>query len=247
MNSKVLSKKLFYYFLELLPHNARYDVNKSLRKKNYINSQNLRKKHTTGNDSSLKGFDELKCIFVHVPKAAGLSVNMALFGNAGGVHKSIFHYSLIFNKSEFNSYYKFTFVRNPWDRLLSAYLFLKEGGLHKNDANWAENELAVFNNFDEFVKNWVNQNNIEKEIHFKPQYKFITIKGKILIDNVYKVENINEEFPKICAKLNIQNNLQVLNRTKTKIKNYRNYYDEETIKVVEKVYKKDIELFKYRF
>ena len=126
-------------------------------------------------------------------------------------------------------------------------MFLKEGGLHKNDTNWSEKELSGLSNFDEFVKNWVNKINIEKGIHFKPQYKFITINGKIAVDDVYKVENINLDFEKICGKLNVQNRLQFLNKTKSKTKNYRNYYNDETKKIVEKVYKKDIKLFNYQF
>jgi len=247
MNTKALFKAGYFFILQKMSHGIRYNLNKNILKNAYIASQMLRSKKASGNNASLKGFDDLKCIFVHIPKAAGISINRALFGNAGGSHRSIFQYSLIYNELEFDEYYKFSFVRNPWDRLLSAYLFLKEGGLHENDANWGEKKLKQYNCFHDFVKNWVNKSNIEKEIHFKPQYKFITLNGKIAVDDVYKVENIHVNFSKICAKLDVVNNLQTLNKTKVKLENYKNYYNEETINIVGRVYKKDIELFDYSF
>ena len=245
MHKKILYKNIINNLI--YSYSFRHNLNKFLRYSYYKKMQSLRLLEIKGDYASLKGFDDLRCIFVHIPKVAGVSINKALFGNLGGGHRAILDYSLIFGKNEFKSYYKFTFVRNPWDRLLSAYLFLKEGGLHKNDANWSEKELSGLSNFDEFVKNWVNKINIEKGIHFKPQYKFITINGKIAVDDVYKVENINLDFEKICGKLNVQNRLQFLNKTKSKTKNYRNYYNDETKKIVEKVYKKDIKLFNYQF
>ena len=71
-------------------------------------------------------------------------------------------YCKIFNYKEFNDYYKFTFVRDPWDRLASAYYFLKDGGFHENDKKWYKENLKEYNNFDDFVNNWVNKKNIYK-------------------------------------------------------------------------------------
>lgn len=244
---RLFLKKAYRHTLELLPHEIRFRLNKCLMKSSYLSWQELRKKDTTGNEESLKGFDELQCIFVHIPKTAGVSVCRALFGNLAGSHRTIYEYSLIFNKKLFNTYYKFTFVRNPWDRLLSAYLFLKEGGLHNNDALWAAKELQQFKTFDEFVKNWVNKTNIGKGIHFVPQYKFITIGGKIAVNDVYKMENINRDFQRICKKLNIHRDLPILNKTKSKTGDYKKYYNKETRNIVGKVYEKDVEIFKYEF
>ncbi len=45
---------------------------------------------------SYKPFDELKCIFVHVPKCAGVYVCRNLFGNLAGGHTQISLYQIIF-------------------------------------------------------------------------------------------------------------------------------------------------------
>ena len=78
------------------------------------------------NDNMLKVFDKKKCIFFHIPKTAGISLVKALFGDLDWGHRDVKYYRNVFNKKKFDSYFKFTFVRNPYDRLFSAYSFLKK-------------------------------------------------------------------------------------------------------------------------
>lgn len=119
----VLRNKVFYAF----PYDMRRMLFSVIKQKQFHDLQHLRTIDT--NDGySLKPFDLYRCIFVHIPKAAGISMSRALFGNFAGNHKSVETYQRIFSKKEFNSYFKFTFVRNPWDRLFSAYIYLKRGG-----------------------------------------------------------------------------------------------------------------------
>lgn len=75
---------------------------------------------------SLRPCDEMGCIFVHIPKAAGTSVAHGLFGRGVG-HKSIYEYRKIFG-ADFQEYFKFAVVRNPFSRVVSAYESLRRGG-----------------------------------------------------------------------------------------------------------------------
>lgn len=77
-------------------------------------------------------FDKYKCIFIHVPKTAGVSVAKSLLGKPT-VHWSALNCRLIFGKEDFNNYFKFSFVRNPFTRLISAYEFLRNGGYGPSD------------------------------------------------------------------------------------------------------------------
>ncbi|MAB37988.1 MAG: hypothetical protein CL528_10055 [Aequorivita sp.] len=197
--------------------------------------------------SSIAALDYYKCIFIHIPKNAGLSVCYTLFGNTGGSHRKIVDYKKIFSPNTFNRYYKFTFVRNPWDRLVSTYFFLKKGGLTEKDKIWADANLLAFTDFKDFVKLWLTEENINNSLHFQHQHVFlIDEKGNIAVDFIGRFENIKEDFKKITDKLNIKRTLKKTNTSKRK-EDYRLYYDEETKAIVNEVYRKDIQLFNYEF
>lgn len=199
---------------------------------------------------SLKGFDELECIYVHIPKAAGISVNKALFGNYGGGHKTAQKYKRIFGPLVFKRYYKFTFVRNPYTRLLSAYKFLKKGGFHLNDKEtvWAEENLSKFDSFDEFVKKWLNEESKWSYTHFKPQYIYVCNNNyNIMVDFVGKFENLDDDFEKVCQQLQIKNRLRHLNKTEKEKENgsWKSYYSDYSLAKVADLYRKDFEIFNY--
>jgi len=202
---------------------------------------------------SLKPYVEKKCIFVHIPKTAGISVCQALFNNLAGGHTTIKKYQISFSKYEFDSFFKFTFVRNPWSRLFSAYNFLKKGGMNNIDKNWASRNLSDYGNFDDFVKRWVTTSNIEKYIHFIPQYRFLCIpnRDEIKVDFLGFFENLEEDFAYIARQLSMADNVTLKHKNKTasndKKIDYREFYNAETCDIVSEVYKKDIELFGYNF
>jgi len=95
-----------------------------------------RRRSVTEHGYSLQCFDEYRCIYYHIPKTAGLSVCQGLFGHHGPGHIDARTYRLIFGRAHFEKYFRFTFVRNPWDRLVSAYHFLQAGGLDREDRAW---------------------------------------------------------------------------------------------------------------
>jgi hypothetical protein len=198
---------------------------------------------------SFQPFDQHKCIFVHVPKTAGVSVARSLFGNLAGGHTPLEKYQIIFSKNEYENYFKFTFVRNPWDRLVSAYSFLRNGGFDEQDRLWAQNNLSSYNDFDGFVKGWVRKRNIESKIHFMPQYKFVCEPMKFSpgVNYIGYFENLEDDYYYIRNMLGIKASLPHLNSTERKKDDYRNFYTEETKKIVADVYMKDIQIFGYDF
>ncbi len=195
---------------------------------------------------SYKSFDDKKAIFIHIPKCAGVSINQAIFGNLAGGHTTLDHYLKIFEPHCINSYFKFTIVRNPWDRLVSAYFFLKKGGFREKDRDWFNDELSSFTDFDDFVKSWVNKQNIWKEDHFRPQYHYMLDKRrKIPLDFVGFLENLNDDFTYITKKIGITCCLHTSN--KSKHKNYQDYYNDETKEIIREVYSEDIKMLGYNF
>ena len=80
--------------------------------------------------------DKYKCIFIHVPKVAGTSIERSIFETNKWLigHVKASDYIRI-DKNKFESYFSFGFVRNPYDRVVSAYHYLKNGGGNENDEN----------------------------------------------------------------------------------------------------------------
>lgn len=208
--------------------------------------QKLIFKRTTGNPYT-KYDDKYECIFIHIPRCAGNSISQALFG-AEIKHRKIRHLE-IFDEEKLNNYFKFTFVRNPWDRLVSAYHFLKQGGKNDRDKSWAEKHLSDFDDFCDFVFGLSQQSvasRILSEQHFQSQYKYLEdSKENIKVDFIGKVEKIEEDFQQVKDVLGVKAKLR--QRNKSRHKNYVNSYNEKTKKIVQEFYSKDIELFNYKF
>ena len=188
--------------------------------------------------------NQYRCIFMHIPKAAGTSVSTSLFGS-GSRHLRYTEYQRA-NAKKFENYFKFTFVRNPWDRLYSAYSFLKGGGMNEMDARWAHENLRDYPDFPSFVRSWVTTDNIWNWVHFKPQHYFVCddqIQQKM--DFVGRFETLEHDFEYVAQRIGISSGrLPHMNRIANS-GHYRQFYDEETWGIVASVYAVDIELFGY--
>ncbi len=234
-----------------IPHEERRIYYKYACEERFNQLQKLRT-FVQPNGYTLRNCDDYECIFVHIPKAAGLSISKTLFGNSSYSHMPIREYQLVFAKEDFDSYFKFTFIRNPWDRLYSAYCFLKKGGMNKTDRAWANANIASYDNFTGFVKGWLNRKNIFKYVHFIPQYWFLydpAIKD-IIVDFVGFYENLNEDFQYIKNRLSMGPALTLMRDRRTSSghqPHYTSVYTPETRDIVAEVYKWDIEYFGYSF
>ena len=192
------------------------------------------------NNPILSLFLEKKCVFFHIPKTAGISISTALFGDIKWGHRSVNFYKSHYGEKVFNSLYKFCFVRNPYDRLFSAYTFLKEGGINNLDSEFSNSYLQEFSNFDEFVLKGLEKEEIMNWVHFKPQYTFVCDENdNIVMDFVGKMENLNADFNAVCKHLNIESELQKLNMSATK----KNDFSEEVKTMIKLKYQKDFNLF----
>ncbi len=198
-----------------------------------------------GGDFSLKPFDQYQAIFVHITKTAGTSVAKSLFGYLP-YHYTATQYRVIYGKKTFNDYFKFAFVRNPWDRVYSSYRYLKGGGWNEKDKVWGETHLSKYSDFNDFVMHWLTVDNTKKHIHFKPQHEFIYDgNGSLIVDFVAYFETLDEDFRYISSCLNIQSSLEQHNTNPGSC--YIDIYSTEAKEIVESVYKKDINLFGYEF
>lgn len=242
-------KELALNYIWHLPHDVRRRIYKSVFNREFKEYEAMRF-NTEAVDYALDPFDKHKCIFIHIPKCAGISVSNALFGRLVGTHMAIKTFQLIYSKAEFESYFKFTIVRNPWDRLLSAYSFLKKGGFTEEDQVWAEENISSYDNFKSFVKEWVTPDNVITWQHFKPQHRYLLDpSGKLHIDFVGHFETLAQDFKSIASHIGIDTELQHMNKSRKKrsLLGYQAFYDDETAQIVADVYKTDLEWFGYTF
>lgn len=197
-------------------------------------------------DFSLRPFDQHRCIFVHIPKTAGISVAQSLFGFLP-YHYTARDYRLIYGARTFRRYFKFAFVRNPWDRVFSAYRFLRRGGWNEADRAWMEEHISRFDTFTDFIEGWLTPENALTEIHFRPQGHFVCNRRQhLLLDYVGYMETIEYDYKVISAYLNIDAELERRNDNPVRA-DYRDYYTDRTRAVVQHVYQHDIDLFGYHF
>lgn len=208
----------------------------------------LRRLRTTpdAEDYCLSPFDENRCIFVHIPKTAGISLCTALFDCKGGGHLTARAYRALFGGQAFDEYFKFTFVRNPWDRIVSAYTYLSQGGGNERDAAWGRSVLSQYPSFDEFVLQWLDSRNVYTQIHFVPQWEFVVNgQGHVCMDFVGRFERLADDFQYVADQLGCRCELPLVNASRRL--SYRDYYSGDSRQRVAQVYARDIEQFGYCF
>ena len=191
-----------------------------------------------------------KLIFIHIPKTAGTAVLEAIGkkGEGGRNHLPWYVYYTS-NHLKFRNYYKFSFVRNPWDRAYSAYEYLLNGGNQHEDIKVSE-MIRKFDDFNDFVVNGLGQGMLRNHLMFAPQSDFIIgPTGEIVVDFVGRFENLNEDFSILADKLGVNPVLKKQNvNSKKKKNNYiQAYCTNESINIVANIYKQDITVFGYQF
>ena len=190
-----------------------------------------------------------KIVFVHVPKAAGTSINKALYGRTLG------HYTALQIKSAFPNLYENAFVfslgRNPWSQVLSAYRFAKQGATDSMGiSNPSYYQRYEFRSFESFLFEWlVFQDLKEIDFVFRPQYSFLCGDGNydVIVDYVGKVENIVEAASKIKEFTGRSIKLNRENVTRGKVEYQKHYKDNDSVNVIRDIYANDIEIFGYSF
>lgn len=194
-----------------------------------------------------------KTIFVHIPKTAGTSIEVLLLGHTGLKLENLFGIDTIKNKAlqhltakeirdlssikDFSSYFRFSFVRNPYDRMISEYFWCQISGI-----GYKHNQQ--FSNFLAYAEDIVSSGNYSKNLytdHFMPQYKFVyDDEMNLLVDFVGRFENLNKDVDIIRKKLNITAILPHEHSTQQK-KDF--VITEDDKKRIYNMYEKDFKLF----
>ena len=188
-------------------------------------------------------FNATKSIFIHVPKAAGTSIGMALYG-CQIPHTSWRVWSEL-NPLKFKTYFKFAVVRDPVSRFGSSFDYLKSGGMNEDDRLFGETVLKPFGSADELGKALIDpvlQAKVLDWWHFKPQADFIADeRGQSKMDFLIRHENLAAGYEQVAKKLNrAERKLPHLNKTPGQ---RRNNFSPEARDLLARLYQKDFVLW----
>ena len=208
-------------------------------------------------------------MFVHIDKAAGSNIQHALrpfmkvkgrsklrrllrlFGpitRVGGFYRQIEfseHASAAKVKRSlppdvYAGLFKFAFVRNPWDRLVSRHAYLLRKTEHARSRQ--VNELG---GFDAYLRWELARTGKRGGMRHQADY-VLGADGDLIVDRIGYFERLEEDFASICRRIGVPASLP-LPKTHAPRKDYRSFYSDETRDLVAKAYDRDIQLFGYSF
>ena len=196
-----------------------------------------------------------KFIFIHIPKTGGTSIEQVFYSKSNKTDVPCKHYTLkMLERGNLvpKDYFKFSFVRNPWDMTVSQYHFMWKSSYpwpihwrkeHKEFAKLSFEEWVLHPSFQFST---IRSIDIIGNRHHDGTFLGWIMGNKLNIDFIGKFENLQQDFDIICDKIGIPPK-KLPHENKTKHKDYREYYDEETKQIVGEKYAKDIEYFGYKF
>jgi len=202
-----------------------------------------------------------KFIFTHINKCGGTTISNILrqYVERRGFDHDKLSVRIKDCIGDSKDYFKFTFVRNPWDKMTSFYHYHKR---RKWDLGWPWDK----NNspeFGEFIKQIYDESfdwkpvfcgrqfssTYEQKVPLRVSNSYMWLvdeNDKLLTDFIGKIESFQEDFDIICDKIGIPQQ-QLPHKNKSKHKHYTEYYDDETKQIVAERCARDIEYFGYEF
>lgn len=195
---------------------------------------------------------EKKLVYLVNAKVANTSIKQTftkdILGDGYDIHKYPFEQASILSK-EFEDFYSFTFVRNPFIRLVSCYISKYEGDLDKKMSRMAFEYyllgiLKKDRGFEHFAKRVAHIPDCFSDRHFRSQYCLThDFKGRKLVKDIGHLENIGEEFLVIQERFDL-GKLPQYNQSKDY--SWMDYYTPEIARLVYKRYRRDFENFGYQ-
>ena len=197
---------------------------------------------------------EKNFIFIHIPKNAGTEMtrnigkvykkNIILqqVDPKTGIDKMHLYLDVIHkyvNPNLFENAIKFCIIRNPYEKLYSAWNYLRN--------------RYQFSNVNDFIKYKINKEFIygleliprDARVHYRPQHTFIyDIEGNKKVDYIIRYENLNNDIKSLNKKYNyiIPEYGDI---AKYAINKYFRYFNSESVQKINELYELDFKLFGY--
>lgn len=215
-----------------------------------------------------------KFIFIEIPKGASGSIKDAIARSLGIKPDSEQYIKwrkgiiplIDLDSDEYKGYFKFAFVRNPYSRLVSGY-YNHVLNINREYSPGVKSligsrlpkvvrRLAPIRkflgkkdiSFDDFIYYLCRTPDDKLNVHWRPQHTFISkkrfLRRKIYPDFIGRVENIENDWKKICKKVGLD--VKIQHEGKSRHPSYKKCYSKDTWKMVSRRYKESIELLGYQ-
>ncbi len=195
-------------------------------------------------------FADRKLAYISTAKVACTSIKTAMmepYGIYKNVHEAWPHIYWGQLKDEHQDFFTFSFVRNPFDRLVSGYRNKIIGGPAQRKEEFGTIPTNI--SFAEFVAEVVKRPDCLINGHFQSQYPKLYRNGELLVDYLGRFENLAEDWLPIANRFGFDPKLpHKMKSTKRKgvHKDYRAYYTEELVHLVYNRFRADVKAFGYQ-
>ncbi len=187
-----------------------------------------------------------KWIYFNIGRTGGTSVYRRClekwFKNSLKIEGDIENWTKSLTEESIKEYFSFTFVRNPFDRVVSVA------------TRFGIDVKEFVDNLDKYVPNKIGDIETREDynkrvifFHAQPCSIYTHIDGKQILDFVGKLENVQYDYERLCEELGILSEQVPHIHQSNRARDYKIYYDDDMIRKVEERYKDDIKLFNYKF
>lgn len=134
------------------------------------------------------------------------------------------------SKEVWDTYYKFCFDRNPWDKAVSSYFY--------------QNGEKKWGSFEWFIKSG--------DLFYTKGFDLYSINGVVAVDKVYKFEELKESLQDISKKLNLKQPISLPekkanSRTRSDKRHYSEILSDEESRMIKTMYAREIDLLNYKY
>ena len=180
-------------------------------------------------------------LLIHIPRCAGKSIVVAMEKHYQDTKKILWEHARLKDaKRKYLKCEKIAVVRNPWERMVSLYCFIKQKKLWWDTR---KGKIIKIDKLPEFTT-WLidygkkSHNLVTTDI---PQFDWISLKGKLAVDHIIRYENLHSDVKKVFG----FDDLPMTHKTEKG--EWKLLYNDDSFEYVKRVFKKDVEEFKYDF